>query len=57
MTEVSVGRAPGMPKLVRSDNDSNDGSDGSKAIHEDEIKEAAARPADSGDDVGPSAQR
>jgi hypothetical protein len=25
--------------------------------HEDEIKEAAARPADSGEDIGPSAQR
>jgi hypothetical protein len=31
--------------------------DQSTTNHEDEIKEAAARPADSGEDIGPSAQR
>ncbi|WP_422746903.1 hypothetical protein ACN27E_04575 [Mycobacterium sp. WMMD1722] len=41
---------------MREDNPSADKSQ-TATSHEDEIREASDRPADSGDDVGPSAQR
>lgn len=57
MTWVSVPPAPGMRLFVPADNDSTDRSDDSGTTHEAEIKEASDRPADSGEDIGPSAQR
>jgi len=54
---VSVPPAPGMRLFVPADNDSTDRSDDSGTTHEAEIKEASDRPADSGEDIGPSAQR
>jgi len=56
---VSACRAPGMRIGMSPDkpDESTDRVDDSAASHEGEIKDAAARPADSGTDVGPSAQR
>jgi hypothetical protein len=42
---------------VPTDNEPTDLPDDSGATHEAEIKEASDRPADSGEDIGPSAQR
>lgn len=56
---AEVGRAApvGIRALVRDDNQPTEGPHDGEATHEEEIREASARPADSGDDIGPSAQR